>query len=52
MEKQRILGFWGHPICLYCGKQIDEHYEENDKIYECDCLDAVKKEELKTRFKY
>ena len=28
-------------ICLFCGKPEQEHYEEYEKYYECDCKDAV-----------
>jgi len=28
--------------CLFCGKSIEQRYEENTPYYECECSDAVK----------
>ena len=37
----KIINF-GEKICLYCGKPIDERFEEYTRYFECNCKDAEK----------
>ena len=31
-----------HKICLFCGEEMPQKYEEYTPYHECDCVDAVK----------
>lgn len=33
-------------ICLFCGKDIEQRYEEYESYYECDCEDAKKDRDI------
>ena len=37
------------PICLFCGKEEQQHYEEYESYYECDCDGAKKTREIKEK---
>ncbi len=41
MDKGKIISF-GDNICLYCGEQKKQKWEDCESYYECDCNDAVK----------
>ena len=38
-------------ICLYCGGEKTQKYEEYESYYECDCNDAKKEREIKEKIK-
>jgi len=38
-------------ICLYCGNDIEQRYEEYEAYYECNCEDAKKVREIKEKIK-
>jgi hypothetical protein len=48
--KGKIIIF-GERICLFCGKEKKQHYEEYESYYECDCLDAVKEREIREQIR-
>ncbi len=33
-------------ICLFCGKEKEQKFDEYTPYWECDCLDAVKEREI------
>ena len=33
-------------ICLFCGEEKPQHYEEYTPYYECNCPDAIKDREI------
>lgn len=33
-------------ICMYCGQNKKEYWDEYTKYYECDCIDAIKDREI------
>jgi hypothetical protein len=39
----------GERMCLFCGKEEKEHYEDYTKYYECDCSDAVEYRRIKNQ---
>lgn len=41
----KFLSGYEH-ICLFCGKDIKQRYEEYESYYECDCEDAKKNREI------
>jgi len=51
MEKQRTIEFFENHTCLFCGKEIEGHYEEYEKYYECDCPDAKKKRQIEKQIR-
>ena len=36
-----------YRICLYCGEEMEQRYEDYQPYYECDCKDAKKEREIK-----
>lgn len=45
MKNGEIIS-WANDICLFCGKNKKQKWEENTSYYECDCPDAEKKRKL------
>jgi hypothetical protein len=37
---ERIISEGTTPICLYCGNPQKEKWEEYNRYFECDCIDA------------
>lgn len=38
-----------HPICLYCGEEMKQKWEEYDDYYECDCDDSKKEKAIRLK---
>jgi hypothetical protein len=48
MKDGKILQYSSH-ICLFCGEEMNEKWDNFTQYYECDCPDAVKKREIDKR---
>ena len=44
-----IISFGTRDICLYCGKEMEQKYEEYTPYFECDCPDAVKERKIRAQ---
>lgn len=42
----RELGIFEKHTCLFCGQPMEDHYEELEKYWECNCKDAVLDREI------
>jgi len=45
MEKVKTVTFSSN-ICLYCGEEMSQQWDDHTPYYECDCPDAVKKRKI------
>jgi len=45
MKDGKILQLISH-ICLFCGEEMQQKWDEYTPYFECDCPDAVKKREI------
>jgi hypothetical protein len=45
MEKVKTVTF-GSNICLYCGEEKKQKWDDHTPYYECDCPDTVKVREI------
>ena len=46
MSNVKIISF-GDRICLYCGQQEKQKWDDCESYYECDCDDAKKEREIR-----
>ena len=46
---EKILTFGDTNICLFCGNEKKQKWDECESYYECDCKDAKKEREIKSQ---